>query len=111
MRITTMKAVDHHAGRWLCAALGLVKRARPAPMPPAGDPSVQRIALVKFWGMGSIVLLTPAIQALRAKYPQATLTFVTQAANRDVIALLPNIDDQLNLDVGHGPAAFLRSLA
>lgn len=110
MRITTMKAVDHHAGRLLCAALGVVRRAGPATMPPAGDPGVQRIALVKFWGMGSIVLLTPAIAALRAKYPGAKLTFVTQAANRDVIGLLAGVDELLTLDVGQGPAAFIASL-
>lgn len=111
MRIATMKAVDHHAGRALCAALGLVRRARPKALPPAGDPGVKRIALVKFWGMGSIVLLTPAIALLREKYPQATLTFVTQAANRDVIGLLAGVDELLTLDVGHGPARFLASLA
>lgn len=106
-----MKAVDHHAGRALCAALGLVRRAKPASMPPAGDPAVRRIALVKFWGMGSIVLLTPAIALLREKYPQATITFVTQAANRDVIGLLGGVDELLTLEVGRGPAAFLGSLA
>lgn len=80
-------------------------------MPPAGDPGVRRIALVKFWGMGSIILLTPAIALLREKYPQATLTFVTQAANRDVLDLLAGVDEVLTLDVGHGPARFLASLA
>lgn len=105
-----MKAVDHHAGRALCAALGLVRRAEPGQMPPAGDPSVKRIALVKFWGMGSIILLTPAIALLREKYPQATITFVTQAANKDVIDLLSGVDELLTLDVGHGPARFLASL-
>ncbi len=106
-----MKAVDQYVGRALCAALGLVRRARPGAMPAAGDPSVQRIALVKFWGMGSIVLLTPAIALLREKYPHAAITFVTQAANRDVIALLTGVDELLTLDVGQGPARFLASLA
>lgn len=106
-----MKAIDHHAGRALCATLGLVRRARPGALPRAGDPGVARIALVKFWGMGSIVLLTPAIALLREKYPAARLTFVTQAANRDVIALLDGVDEVLTLEVGQGPWAFLRSLA
>jgi lipopolysaccharide heptosyltransferase II len=111
LRIATMKAVDTHAGRLLCAALGLVRRARPKPLPGAGDPSVRRIAIVKFWGMGSIVLMTPAIALLREKYPGAKLTFVTQAANQDVIRLLSDVDDMLLLEVGRGPAAFLASLA
>lgn len=111
MRITTMKAVDEHLGRALCAALSLVRRVRPCAMPEAGDPSVRRIAVVKFWGMGSIVLLTPAIALLREKYPEAHLTFVTQAANREVLKLVAGVDEVLTLDVGQGPVAFLASLA
>lgn len=104
-----MKAVDHHAGRALCSILSLVAPARPASMPEAG--AVKSIALVKFWGMGSIVLMTPAIALLREKYPEATITFVTQAANRGVVGLLAGIDAVLTLEVGRGPVAFLRSLA
>jgi lipopolysaccharide heptosyltransferase II len=104
-----MKAVDQHVGRLLCSLASPLLGARPGTMPAPG--AVRSIALVKFWGMGSIMLMTPAIAALKAKYPDATLTFVTQEANRSVIGLLPDVDDMLALDVGHGPARFLASLA
>lgn len=109
VHISTMKAIDQHLGRALCAILSRLKPARPAAMPPAE--AVRRIALVKFWGMGSIVLMTPAIALLREKYPQAELTFVTQAANRGVVELLDGIDSVLTLEVGHGPVAFAKSLS
>ncbi|HEY9723802.1 MAG TPA: hypothetical protein V6D47_17455, partial [Oscillatoriaceae cyanobacterium] len=109
MRIATMKAVDTRLGRALCSMLSLVAPARGADWP--APERVREIALVKFWGMGSIVLMTPAIAELRARYPHARLTFVTQAANRDVIRLLDGVDATLTLDLGRGPAAFLASLA
>jgi ADP-heptose:LPS heptosyltransferase len=108
LRIKTMKVIDRLAGQALCAFLSRLMPAKPSVMPAAD--TVRTIALIKFWGMGSIVLMTPAIALLRAKYPGARLTFVTQAANREVISLLDGIDGVLLLDLGHGPAAFLASL-
>ncbi|MEB3327916.1 MAG: glycosyltransferase family 9 protein [Candidatus Sericytochromatia bacterium] len=111
MRIGVMKAIDHHLGRALCAALSVVVRARSASLPLPGEPSVQNVAVVKFWGMGSLVLLTPAIAALKGRHPHARLFVVTQAANREVVGLLPGVDGVLTLEVGRGPLAFLASLA
>lgn len=108
LRIAAMKAVDTRLGRALCQLLSLVAPARGADWP--APENVREIALVKFWGMGSIVLMTPAIAELRRRYPQARLTFVTQAANRDVMRLLDGVDATLTLELGRGPGAFLRSL-
>ncbi|MEB3198627.1 MAG: glycosyltransferase family 9 protein, partial [Candidatus Sericytochromatia bacterium] len=98
-------------GQLLCAGLGLLLRAPRRERPPAGDPAVRRIALVKFWGMGSIVLLGPAIARLRARHPQARITLVTQRANQELVRLLGQVDDGLYLELGAGPGGFLRSLA
>lgn len=108
MRIATMKAIDEQAGKLLCSLGSRLLPAKPGSM-PAVD-SVRTIAVVKFWGMGSIVLMTPAIALLREKYPQARITFVTQAANRGIVSLLDGVDDVLTLEVGKGPTAFLGSL-
>ena len=102
-----MKAVDQRLGRALCSILSVLRRARPAEMPDAA--TVRSVALVKFWGMGSIVLMTPAIAALRERYPEARLTFVTQSANRDVCELI-GVDEVLTLELGQGPLGFLKSL-
>lgn len=107
MRIATMKAVDQRLGRALCSILSALRRAGPAEMPNAG--TVRSVALVKFWGMGSIVLMTPAIAALRERYPEAKLTFVTQSANRDVCELI-GVDEVLTLELSQGPFGFLKSL-
>src|SRR5205085_398885 len=96
-------------GRALCALLGALGPARPAAMPE--PESVREIALVKFWGMGSIVLMTPAIRLLRERYPHARLTFVSQAANRELLGMLDGVDEVLALELGRGPGGFLRSLA
>jgi lipopolysaccharide heptosyltransferase II len=104
-----MKAIDERVGRWLCAWGSRLLPARAKAMPAPG--TVGSIAVVKFWGMGSIILMTPAIALLRAKYPEARITFVTQEANRGVIKLLDGVDEMLALEVGKGPAAFLASLA
>lgn len=109
MRIATMKAIDEQVGRLLCSLGSRLLPARPKPMP--GPDTVRSIAVVKFWGMGSIVLMTPAIALLRERHPDAKITFVTQAANRGVIDLLDGVDDMLTLEVGKGPMAFLGSLA
>jgi ADP-heptose:LPS heptosyltransferase len=109
LRIATMKAIDRNVGRAICALLGAVSPAHPRAMPDPAE--VREIALVKFWGMGSIVLMTPAIARLKQRYPNARLTFVSQAANLELLGMLEGVDDVLPLQLGKGPLDFLKSLA
>lgn len=104
-----MKAVDGGLGPWLCGALSLVAGRRAKPWPEAG--SLKRIAVCKFWGMGSLVLATPAFAELKARHPGAKLTLITQGANRDLVPMLHGVDDAIFLDLGQGPTAFLASLS
>lgn len=106
MRITSMKAIDQHLGRLLCAILSLWPRKAQV----LGSHPVQTIAVVKFWGLGSLVLLGPAIQRLRERYPGARIVLVTQKANREVLELLNYADEAWYLDLGAGMSHFVLSL-
>jgi ADP-heptose:LPS heptosyltransferase len=44
----------------------------------------KKILLVKFWGVGNVVMLLPAAQAIKEKYPDAQLDFLTLLNNKEV---------------------------
>ena len=59
----------------------------------------ERVLLVKFWGLGSLQLMTPAVRALRSRFPKARLELLTLESNRDFARRLGVFDDVLALDV------------
>lgn len=69
----------------------------PHPAALAGDPIVwdrcQRIVLVRPDNVGDVLLLGPALRALRQVAPQARLTLLCSPAGAAVAPLLPEIDD------------------
>ncbi len=80
----------------LARALGATMR-RDHTMSPG---NVRRVAVAKLVGMGSIVQATPLIRQLRLRYPNARVTLVTLAANRNLVPALPGVDDAVFLDDG-----------
>jgi len=59
--------------------------------PLEGD--FDRILAVRLDNIGDLVMLGPALRALRAAYPQAEITLMTSPAGSQVAPLLPWIDD------------------
>lgn len=59
----------------------------------------RRVLLIKFWGMGSLQLLTPAVHAVRTRYPGARLTLLTLHRNREFARGLEVFDDVLTFRV------------
>ena len=113
MTLAQMKFLDKYLGWVLCAVLSAVDAIvsifrRPPSLP--GPDEEPKILLVKFWGMGSIVLASPLFTAIRQRYPRASLQFFTLARNRDVVAMFPDVDRVHILDIDRGAVAFLRSL-
>jgi ADP-heptose:LPS heptosyltransferase len=60
--------------------------------------NVNRIVVAKLIGMGSILQATPLMHALKQRYPQAILTFVTMRSNRELVNRLACVDECLVLD-------------
>jgi ADP-heptose:LPS heptosyltransferase len=60
--------------------------------------NIRHIVVAKLIGMGSILQATPLLKALKQKYPEATLTFVTMRANEELVRCLSCVDKVLVLD-------------
>lgn len=103
-----LQAADQVLGIALCALLQPVRWLRALrrdPIRPAHE-----VLLVKFWGIGSLQLLTPAVGVLRRRHPEARLTLLTLAANAEFVRGLGVFDDVMTLDVrsGRGPVGWAR---
>jgi len=60
----------------------------------------KHLLMIKFWGIGSLQLLTPAAVRLRREYPGARLTLLTLSQNRAAARSFGVFDEVLTLDVG-----------
>ena len=107
-----MRRIDRYLGPPLCVALGLVTRLGTRRLPSDRPPQTQpaNILVIKFWGMGSIVLATPMLRALKTAYPRCRITFLTFEQNEPLCRAIPAID-RVHSYRGTSPTAFLRSFA
>ncbi len=98
-----LQVADHVLGVAACALLQPVRAWRALRRRPV--PEAREILLIKFWGIGSLQLLTPAIRALRVRHPEARLTLLTLAANAEFVRGLEVVDEVVTLDVRSGRGA------
>jgi len=98
-----MKWLDRWAGALLCGAVAFCDAlARRAGIPSFASPSegrkrIEKILITKYLGMGSLVLATPMAGAVRRRYPQARLFFLTFEANAEICRLLGIADEVLTI--------------
>lgn len=97
MNVGLVRFVDRKIGIPLCMGAALLqkvsprrwlgrKRARQAMAAP------RKILLMKWVGFGNLILASPAVAALRGKFPGAEITFVTISANRGLLERYPMVD-------------------
>ncbi|HVO32515.1 MAG TPA: glycosyltransferase family 9 protein, partial [Elusimicrobiota bacterium] len=84
MNIMTMKWIDLLVGVPLCALLTPIAWLRRLLRPKRDIPTDREAAMlfIKMMGIGTIVLATPAIRAVRRKYPKARLHLVSFQGHR-----------------------------
>ncbi len=93
MNIKTMKLMDSFVGIPVCLLLTIfIKLKKIFINPPKDDIEIRKILLMKFFGMGSIILGTPMIRSLKQKYPNAEIYFLTFAGNKEICNLIDLID-------------------
>jgi len=104
--VKLMRWIDNQVGNLACAAFATAKRV--------GTPfrkettHYRKIVVTKFFGMGSIIVATPALQALRDAYPDAEIHFVSFASNKEILEILGLTDKNWFVD-NSTPAAFAAS--
>ena len=59
---------------------------------------VNKILMIKFWGIGNIVMLFPTIRAVRRKFPEAEIDMFTLRTNREIVEGNSWIDNVYFLD-------------
>ncbi len=102
MKTRTMIHMDQWVGVPLCAlayALNVPLRLWRRVF-AARTRESERILVVKFLGMGSVLLATPMLRRLREAHPQARITFLTFRSNVDVVSRLPFVDEVVEVPQG-----------
>jgi len=92
------KLLDRYFGGLLLRLLRPLRRR-------AATGPVHEIVVVKFWGVGNAAMLLPVLRALRRRYPDARLTALTLAHNRELFAQVA--DEVLTVRLRPLPTAML----
>ncbi|MFH1849067.1 MAG: glycosyltransferase family 9 protein [archaeon] len=101
MNINFMRFIDRVAGIPICYLLSK-GRGEKRPLPN----KVRTIALIKMWGIGSIVLASPLMNAVRESFPRARIIFVSMKSNQGLYDRNRMFDERLYIDTGN-PLSFL----
>jgi ADP-heptose:LPS heptosyltransferase len=122
MNLNYARYVDKWVGFVLCLVLFALERvlgpftgrrlpSLSATTPPRGDaplPAPRRVLCIKFYGLGNAIMLLPVLQALRRRFPEAEVDFLTLAANAELLERSGVVTRALGIDVRSAPA-FLAS--
>lgn len=106
MNVKVMRRIDGLVGNLVCSALAVAKQVATPFARPRGP--IKKIAIMKFFGMGSIVVASPCLAALRDLYPGAELHFVTFKSNRELLEILGIADHAHYVDPST-PVTFTRT--
>jgi ADP-heptose:LPS heptosyltransferase len=89
--VKLMRWIDNQVGNLACNLLAASKKAtsrfRTQPT------EYKKIVVMKFFGIGSIVVGAPSLIALREAYPEAEIHFVSFSSNREILEIL-NLTDK-----------------
>ena len=90
--------IDRTVGVFLCYCISIPTRLLGAILKRdhsyhAGN--VKTIVIAKYLGLGSILQSTPLLRALKIKYPNARIIYVSSYRNEDVLKRISLIDDHI----------------
>lgn len=103
LNIETMRELDRLMGPLVCIplliakGLGDILRIVLGRSKSSSTEYFRNILVMKFFGMGSIILSTPTLRFLKKKFPEARITFLTMAGNREVCENIEYIDNVVSI--------------
>src|SRR5688572_29680094 len=105
MNVQLMRRLDRVLGDAACSVLATAHRIR---KPFAETRPIRKIVVMKFFGMGSIIVASRSLAALRDRFPNAELHFVTFKSNQSILDILQMTDVNHYVDPST-PQAFVKT--
>src|SRR3989338_9683567 len=93
--VSLIRIMDKGAGSLLCHMLGILGKKRQTPR------EIKRIALVKFFGFGNIIMISPFFKLLKQEFPNAEIILVTLSGNKKLASLYKTIDKVVDIDLSN----------
>ena len=75
-------------------------------MPKRETPSLQRIALINFGGIGDAILFSPVINTVKAQFPNADLTLFLERRSATAGRLIDGLYEVRVVDIDHDKKSF-----
>jgi len=97
MKISRMRTIDYYLGGLICLLLDLLERLRRLFPRTRLRPEPRTVVVTKYLGMGSILLATPALKALKSRYPSCRIILLTFSGNVQFARRLELFDDVLSI--------------
>lgn len=97
MRMQTMRKIDWYIGIPLCYFFNILELFKRI-FYSKKEREIKKILVIKFLGIGSIILTSPAIQALKDKFPNAHIYFLTFYGNKEVLEIINLTDKNYYID-------------
>ena len=99
MKLKLMREIDIWAGGFIFQIVNLffIFRADKKPAPLLKE-KVKKILVIKFFGMGSILLMSPMLKGIKTLFPNAQVTLITFRSNIEFCNLIEEIDRVLPFD-------------
>ena len=96
MNIDSMRKIDRIIGSLICNLLIPLNNQKKKDF---NEIKVRKILLIKFFGIGSIVYCSPAIAALKKKFKNAKIIFLTMSSNKGLYDKNDFLDEIIYLDL------------
>ena len=93
-----MRRIDRFAGIPFCWVLGLFLLLFPSRRKTSYDGGVRNVLVIKFFGMGSILLSTPALRLIKESSPGVQISYLSFTAQRELLDRIPLVDNVLTVD-------------
>lgn len=90
-----MKLIDKYLGVPLCFLIKpFIKRVEPE----VDVKKINKILIIKMFGIGSIILMSPLINKIKSKYPYIKIFFLTFEKNKEIVWLYKLADEVITIE-------------
>lgn len=102
MKLRYLRLIDRYVGVIFCYAFFISRhlfRAFSLYHKPYLNDSPKKILIIKFWGLGSVILAFDFFQIIRKNYPRAYICALTLKQNRPIYEMPEFFDEIIDIDI------------